>query len=259
MVNRLLAELRSRLGSRGLIAVLLAPILAAAVTAALLPTLVKSDVQASAKVTLYPAIGTHAAYEVSSYVADFVSAYTSPDAEAKAAEAAGDAASGQLSATREGDNAGAVVTYTAPTAEAATAGLRAATHEALAKVVRDDVARRQMELQGAQAAITRTTESFATMQASGSVSAADLSAARQEAITAAARGAQEAESSLAVGQIVEARVPQMVQEIPVTTAELSSMRQQIQIVATAAVSAFVLALVVTLLVRRRRTSVPTPS
>lgn len=250
MGNRFVPMLREHLGARGLVIVLLAPVIAAAITAALTPTLITSNTQASATVQIYPAIGTHAAYEVSSYVADFTTAYTGAAAQAKGAEAAGTAA-GLATALREGDNAGAAVSFTAPTAEAATKGLRATAAEALRQVVQADLDRASLAVEAAKQSLQGTSSAFDALAAGSGLSTKNVESARA---TALAQGAQRIQSAIAEQATTRAAlhsIPDLVAGTTVSTSVLSTTTNQIRVIATAAVSAFVIALLVVLLVRRR--------
>lgn len=259
MGDQLLSRLRSYLGSWGLALVVLAPILAGGATAAATPLFIRSHYQATSRVQLYPAIGTHAAYDVSSYVADFVSACTGSTAKEKAAQASGNTASdGLLTAIREGDNAGALVTYTAPTPQAAEAGLRAAAQEALREVVQNDVDRQKLVVGVAADSLAGTLADFDALakDAATGMSAADVAAARASAVAQAGQRMQQARSELITTEAALRGIPRLISGTTVTTSTLSSTASQIRVIGAAAASAFVVTLLIVLLVRRR--TVPAP-
>lgn len=260
MGDHLLSRLRAYLGAWGIALVILAPLLAGAATAAATPLFTKSNVQATARVQLYPAIGTHAAYDVSSYVADFVSACTGSTAQEKAAQASGAPDSGGLlTAIREGDNAGALVTYTAPTAEGAEAGLRAAAQEALREVVQNDLDRQKLVVGVATESMASTLADFDALAKDPTVahlSATDVAAARAAAVAQAGQRMQQARSDQITTEAALRGVPRLVDGTAVTTSTLSSTANQLRVIAAAAASAFVVALLIVLAVRRRRTTPP---
>lgn len=236
--------------------VLLSPVVAGTVAAVASPKFVETSQSAEAIVDTYPVAGTHVAYEVATYVADFDVALKSPDAVRAAAEASGtdpSLAGVALQAAREGDSARVRIGYQAKTTEQAKAGLVAAAATALASVAESDMERAEItvdaagnELTAALAAVKQPYPRDATT----AQARAGWDKYRADRVAAASAALNEANLEVASAKATVEYVPEFTDSIVVQTEEVDTTSDVVRIVLTAAVSSMVIAVVVVLLVRR---------
>ncbi len=256
MAIDVLRRIYRRLGAAGIAAIVLAPLITAAIAAVGLPRLAKTDVQSRAVVSLYPVIGTHAAYDVSSYVADFIVAVGSPEAAEKSAAAStvGSApAGGFLTATRLGDNAGAEVTFTGGTAQGAEAGLRAAIKQALFAIADADRQRAAIKSAAARTSLDALAVSLNKGQVvSPALAGPELAKVRDNLLTQAANRVEATHAELQTTAATVASVSDVAAATRVTTKSLTNSATQLRVFVIAEVASIAFAVLLVLFLTRGR-------
>lgn len=251
------SKLRAWFGRRGLRLVAGAPILAMLVVGALLPRLTHTDFKATGSIDMYPATGTHAAYDVIGHVVDFSNNYQTGDAARAATDAAGlggDAVSALLVARREGDSARVRVEFAGPSAEAAEAGLRSASRVALRQTVQrmhDRVRGDYDQARHAFEQLLTDVEAWRPPDGPGSVPGTVVAARRIAAVQRAGQYVEAARATLTEAELSLSAVDGIVDSAVVRTTRISSGLEQSRVLATATLSALVAAIGVVLGIRRK--------
>lgn len=257
MPHRVLRPITDRLGTRGLIVVFLAPMLAGMLMMVMAPRLLKADTEASAELNIQPLIGTYASFEVATHVGDFLNALTGRAAAKSAAEASGVGLARvpeALTATSGGGYTGATVTFTAPTAERATAGLKATARVALLQIAQNERTRAQIEFDSAKAsmkALGVDSDGGVFDRGTTSLDPGDLATARQQVLLKAAERVEMTHADLLAAQASVRAVNTVLQSAAITTQEVSTQGDEIRVIVTAQLVAFLLALMFVILARRR--------
>lgn len=241
-------RLYSAIGTIGIAAILLTPAITALIAAFFVPRFVAADEQASAQVSLYEVVGTHASYDLASYVADFQQGLTSSKAAAAAARASGgETVPTVITSTRLGDSTSVLVTFSAPTARAAESGLRAATRTSLTLLASDEQARAEVEY---RAVIAQLSEGDLGLGVAN-LPPAVRSATQGVISDRTAVSLSNAQARLVLAETVANSVDSIAGKQSVTIETLSTLQDRIRIVVAAAASSLVPVLIVVALLSRR--------
>lgn len=214
--------------------------------------------QATADVQIYPVIGTHASFDVASYVSDFVVAYSSPQAAERAALVSGDTsveAASSLVAILTGPNSSVLVSFTTRDPEGAEVGLRAAAQEAFRQVAKSDLMRAQIEYVASREALVHVSDEF-TLDATDLSSAppGDVVAARKAALSQAADRMELSSAAVATAQKSLTHADRFLEPLDVTGQTMSMTGDRIRIAAVATLANFLLLTGLVLLPKPRRLS-----
>lgn len=252
-MSRFRRYLRS-IGAPVVAAAIAVPLIAAGATAALTPRLVAVNHQATADVPLAPVIGTHAAYEVSSLVADYAVAYVGPGAAsalmAGASSKAGPTSGPTVDTTRLGDSSTVHVSYTASNAHDAEVGLRMAAEVAYRSLIHSAAQRADNELKGAELALRQTAVKSQEGTISG-LDAATTTAVRQSLLSQATSNVATAQANRNTIEIANTTVPDQVKNLRVTVTTLSNKPEQIRVIATSSLSSLIVVIILAFIARRR--------
>lgn len=244
-------RLITEVGWRALVGVLLAPVLVAVVVALLTPRIVATQYQASARIELYPIVGDHATYNVTSVAADFIAAYTDVGEKAGIAATTGEPTP-TLTAEHPSDSSVVFATYAATSPGSARRGLRIAVVAATAAVAQQEETRTGIMVTAARSSLS---DVIATSPGigSGASTAASKTAnrARENVIQQTSQAYADALVADGAAHAVVKSVANRVASTPVTVEKLSNTSAEIRVVAVAGFSAFVVACIVIFVLRRR--------